>query len=151
MGQEALSLHGDGDGDEAELVARAQAGDPGAWATLIESPWGQVWSLSGAVIRDRPGAESIVQETFRVVKEKLAEYRGQGSLRGWILTICRHQALDEVRRRRRRAREVPITCVELSTIPQEDEWIARIDLARALAALSSAERGAILLTAAGYT
>ena len=106
-------------------------------------------------MRDQFGAEEVTQETFRVVRERLADYRGQGSLCGWIHTICRNQALDELRRRRRLAREVPIDeCPTIDARPPaatEERWVQRIDLERALAMLADEEREALLLTAAGYT
>ena len=149
MGRESLSLGNDDRGEPA-LVARALAGEASAWAAIVERHWGQVWSLSWGIVRDRTEAECVVQDTFRIVREKLADYRGSGPLRVWIQTICRRQALDEMRRRRRRSCEVPMTCDPL-VVSQEESAIARVDLARALSALTSEERGTILLTAAGYT
>jgi RNA polymerase sigma-70 factor (ECF subfamily) len=149
MARESLSL-GDDDRDEPALVARALAGEASAWAAIVERHWGQVWSVSWAIVRDRSEAEGVVQDTFRVVREKLADYRGSGPLRVWIQTICRRQALDEIRRRRRRSCEVPMSCDPV-VVSQEDSAIARVDLTRALSALTSDERRTILLTAAGYT
>jgi RNA polymerase sigma-70 factor (ECF subfamily) len=151
MRPEALNLHSDDGEIDAALVARARAGDRAAWATIVERHWGQAWSLSWAMVRDRSEAESVVQNTFRIVKEKLPDYRGHGPLRAWIQVICRRQALDEMRRRRRLSRELPIACVLPMVRSQEESLITKIDLTRALAALTSDERRAILLTAAGYT
>jgi RNA polymerase sigma-70 factor (ECF subfamily) len=103
------------------------------------------------MVRDRSEAEGVVQSTFRLVKEKLPDYRGTGSLRAWILTIGRRQALDEMRRRRRLSREVPIAVVQPAVSSEEESLITRVDLTRALASLTGDERRTLLLTAAGYT
>ncbi len=114
-----------------------------------------VWTLSRRIVRDQYGAEEVTQETFRLVRERLVDYRGQGALCGWIQAICRHQALDELRRRRRREREVCIDqCASLDARPvaaTEERWVQRLDLERALEMLAEEERAALLLTAAGYT
>jgi len=143
-----------GDEEEARLVARAREGDEDAWTAIVQLHWKPVWNLSRRMVRDQHGAEEVTQETFRIVKEKLAEYRGPGALCGWIQAICRHQALDELRRRRRLSRELPIdNCPNSNGGPlaaTEDRWVQHIDLERALAMLGDEEREALLLTVAGY-
>ncbi|HXM56755.1 MAG TPA: sigma-70 family RNA polymerase sigma factor [Candidatus Dormibacteraeota bacterium] len=139
---------------ELSLVAQAREGDETAWAAIVELHWQAVWTLSRRIVRDQQGAEEVTQETFRVVKERLAEYRGQGALCAWIQAICRHQALDELRRRRRHAREVCLDeCADVRGRPVaiEERMVQRIDLERALALLAEEEREALLLTEAGYT
>lgn len=123
---------------DAELVALARSGDELAWTTIVELHWRRVWSLSRIVVRDQQGAEAVVEETFRTVRERLAAYGGGATLCGWIQSVCRQRALDELQRRRRKPRETP---------PVEKG--SAVD--RALAALEAEEREALLLTVAGYT
>src|SRR2546421_2023472 len=147
-GPEALSVS-PGGMREPSLVAQARDGDETAWAAIVELHWQAVWSLSRRIVRDQQGAEEVTQETFRVIKERLGEYRGQGALCAWIQVICRHQALDELRRRRRHAREVCIDeCADVRARPVaiEERMVQRIDLERALALLAEEEREALLLT-----
>ncbi|HKF74742.1 MAG TPA: sigma-70 family RNA polymerase sigma factor [Candidatus Dormibacteraeota bacterium] len=140
---------------EVDMVARARAGEESAWAELVEAHWRPVWSMSRSIVRDQHSAEEVTQETFRVVKEKLTEYRGDGALCGWIQSICRRQALDALRRRRRQgAREVSIddgTGAGRPAQATEDRMVQRLDLERALALLAEEEREALLMTEAGYT
>src|SRR5689334_13615064 len=126
-GPEALSASAGGM-REPSLVAQARQGDEQAWAAIVELHWQAVWSLSRRIVRDQQGAEEVTQETFRVVRERLAQYHGQGALCAWIQAICRHQALDELRRRRRQAREVCIdecTDVRARPIAVEDRMVQR--------------------------
>src|SRR5262245_50683458 len=129
MDHEALDPVADEDSDEY-LVARARAGDDTAWTVIVERHLGAVWKLSRCMIRDQHAAEDVAQETFRVVREKLAEYRGHGALCGWIKTICRRQALDELRRRERKARELSIddspNLGVTPGVPGEERWVQLI-------------------------
>ncbi|TMC05506.1 MAG: sigma-70 family RNA polymerase sigma factor [Chloroflexi bacterium] len=146
---------GAGEDCDGPLAARALAGDAAAWEAIVDRHWKSVWSLSRRIVRDQQGAEEVTQETFLVIQERLAEYRGQGALCGWILTICRHQAFDELRRRGRLARELPIEDGHEpgagAAAPAEDRWVRHIDLERALASLDDEEREVVLGTAVGYT
>jgi RNA polymerase sigma-70 factor, ECF subfamily len=154
MDNDSLEPAGGEDGD-VRLTARALSGDADAWEAIVQRHWKSVWNLSRRIVRDQHGAEEVTQETFLVIQERLAEYRGQGALCGWIHTICRRQAFDELRRRGRQARMVSIEeCLEprgRCGAPSEDGWVRHLDLERALAALDDDEREALLMTAAGYT
>jgi RNA polymerase sigma-70 factor (ECF subfamily) len=123
---------------DAELVALARSGDESAWTTIVELHWRRVWSLSRIIVRDPDGAEQVAEETFRIVRERLATYRGGATLCAWIQSICRRRALDQLQRHGRKPREAPAA-------------EARSDVERALGALEAEEREALLLTVAGYT
>ena len=131
-----------GGGGDARLIALARAGDETAWTAIVELHWKQVWRVSRTIVRDQGGAEEVAQETFRVVRDRLADDRGGGTLCGWIQSVCRQQALDELRRRARMAREVSI---EGSTAPGAGPG----GVERALATLDEEEREALLVTEAG--
>ncbi len=154
MDQEAVDP-GPGEEDDVLLAAQAVAGDAVAWEVIVERHWKSVWNLSRRIVRDQHGAEDVTQETFLVVKERLAEYRGNGALCGWIHAICRHRAFDQRRRRGRLAREVAIEdglSPSIATeVAGEERWVCHLDLERALDALEDEEREALLMMAAGYT
>jgi RNA polymerase sigma-70 factor (ECF subfamily) len=153
MDNDAVGPEAGEDGD-VRLAARALSGDAAAWEEIVERHWMSVWNLSRRIVRDQHGAEEVTQETFLVIHERLGEYRGQGALCGWIHTICRRQAFDELRRRGRLAREVSIEDGldrgGEGVVPAEERWVRHIDLERALASLEADEREALLMTAAGY-
>jgi RNA polymerase sigma-70 factor (ECF subfamily) len=123
---------------DADLVALARSGDESAWIAIVEQHWHRVWSLSRIVVRDQHGAEEVVQETFRAARERLGTYRGGTTLCGWIQTLCRQRAMDELKRRGRQSRETPA-------------WADLSGMERALGGLEPEEREALLLTEAGYT
>jgi RNA polymerase sigma-70 factor, ECF subfamily len=140
--------------EDVGLASRALTGDEEAWMTIVKQHWTSVWRLSMVIVRERQGAEDVAMETFSALRRKLATYRGEGPLGTWIQTICRRLALDELRRRTRRARETSIEAPGVERMVArsgEDDWIGRLDLEKALASLGEKEREAILLQAAGYS
>ena len=51
------------------------------------------------IVRDTDAAQDVVQDAFVQIWQHAASYRRSlGSARGWIYTVVRHRALDEVRR-----------------------------------------------------
>jgi RNA polymerase sigma-70 factor (ECF subfamily) len=140
MDQEAVSPMV-GAKSDASLVARARSGDESAWAAIVEHHWRRVWRLSRIVVRDEHGAEEVAQETFRAVRERLDAAGSDAALGGWIQSICRERAMDELRRRGRQP----------GAASADDRVAEGPDLERALAALEPEQRAALLLTEAGST
>ncbi len=59
------------------------------------------WLLGVAVriVRDRDAAQDVLQDAFLQIWQRAGTYqRALGSGRGWVYTVVRHRALDEVRR-----------------------------------------------------
>jgi RNA polymerase sigma-70 factor (TIGR02943 family) len=52
-------------------------------------------------LRDTNAAEEVVQETFLAGIKKREQYSGEGSQRGWLLTILKRKIVDHVRQRAR--------------------------------------------------
>lgn len=69
-----------------------------------ESRW--LLGVAQRIVRDRTLAEDILQDAFLQIWQKAGSFKRQlGSGRGWIYTLVRHRALDEVRRQ---GREQPV-------------------------------------------
>jgi RNA polymerase sigma-70 factor, ECF subfamily len=71
--------------------------------TLVRTHYTEVWTLCRALV-DRDVADDLAQETFIRAGRTVADFRGETSVRTWLLTIARHACIDELRRRSRRAR-----------------------------------------------
>jgi RNA polymerase sigma-70 factor (TIGR02943 family) len=52
-------------------------------------------------LRDTNAAEEVVQETFLAGIKNRKQYSGEGSQRGWLLTILKRKIVDHVRQRAR--------------------------------------------------
>src|SRR5829696_4032877 len=83
------------------------AADEALIRTLFEEHGRAVLAYATRLTGDRAAAEDVVQETLlRAWKhhEKLVE--GQGSVRGWLLTVARNLVTDRARARAVRPTEV---------------------------------------------
>ena len=86
--------------DERELMRDVAAGDSGALRGLYDAHAGPVFRFALASLGDRHAAEDVLQETMLAAWSGARRYRGESSVRGWLLGICRKQVAMELRRRR---------------------------------------------------
>jgi RNA polymerase sigma factor (sigma-70 family) len=107
--------------DLAALVAAADAGDEGAWATLVKRFSGLVWSVVRAHGLGGADAADVCQTTWLLCVEHLGSVRQPESLGAWLATTARHESLRVLRRS---FRQVP-TDVDIDA-PVEDD-LAAID------------------------
>ena len=80
--------------------------DPDAWQRLVEiyGPLIYRWSRKAGLASE--DAADVVQESFRTVSQRLAEFRhtGAGAFRAWLWSITRHKIGDCLRRLRNQPR-----------------------------------------------
>lgn len=87
---------------DAELVAQAAAGSEYAFRTLYRAYVRPVYWIAHGLLSDASDAEDVAQETFVVAWRKLRDLELQSeSLLPWLATICRFQAANRLRARRR--------------------------------------------------
>lgn len=67
-------------------------------AALVDEHSGAVYRLARSIVGDPGLSDDVTQETFIKVWKHHAEFRGEGSLRGWILTIAHREAIAALRR-----------------------------------------------------
>src|SRR5215207_5954886 len=99
---EASSSHiGNGDSD----VARAAAGDRGAFERLYRLHVNRVFSLCARMVTDRARAEELTQDVFVRAWEKLHLFRGESSFGTWLHRLAVNVVLNDRKSEgRRRAR-----------------------------------------------
>ena len=85
---------------DAELVARAKAGDLDAFEALTRRYEQRVYSLALRMLRQEEDAEDVTQQTFLSALENLAGFRGDASFATWLLRIASHAALKVIRKRK---------------------------------------------------
>ncbi|QTV79640.1 RNA polymerase sigma factor [Microbacterium sp. NIBRBAC000506063] len=87
---------------DQEWTARAAAGDQEAFRALYRAYVRPVYWIAHGILGAAADAEDITQETFLVAWRKLPgmELAGE-SLLPWLATICRFQAANRLRQRRR--------------------------------------------------
>ena len=67
--------------------------------TLVRDHWAPAYRVVVAIVRDHALAEDITQETLLKAWKALPSFRGESSLRNWILRIAHNTALSTIRRR----------------------------------------------------
>jgi len=85
---------------DAELVARAKAGELEAFEALTNRYEQRVYSLALRMLRHEQDAEDVTQQTFLSVLEGLAGFRGEASFSTWLLRMATYAALKVIRKRK---------------------------------------------------
>jgi len=97
---------------EAELVARARAGDDRAFEALYARYRERIHAFILAKVRDHGRAEDLGQEVFMSALRQLRSSDDREiAFKPWLYTIARNACIDEFRRGVR-AREVPLEADE---------------------------------------
>lgn len=71
------------------------------WTDVYEEHAEYVFRFLMYFLGNREDAEDVTQETFLKAFHKQDSYKQQASIRTWLITIARHQAVDRVRRQQR--------------------------------------------------
>jgi len=92
--------------------------------------------------RDRAAAEDVVQEALlRAWRHPDSLVNGKGSVRGWLLTVCRNIVKDQIRARNARPHEVAEGPVEAAIEDDHaDQVVNSMVVVDALSTLSTEHR-----------
>lgn len=131
---------------DAELVSRVLAQDDRhAYAELVRRNQAKVRSVLRRLTRGNDAlADDLAQEAFVLAWRKLAQYRGEARFSTWLYRIAYNCFLAHARSAAPEEAldpDAPPHEFAPSPSPQAD---LRLDLARAMLALSEAERAAII-------
>ena len=86
-------------------------------------------------------AQDAWSETFLAAMRAYPDLRPQSNVRGWLVTIAHHKAIDQIRARDRNPRPTP----DLPEVPVHDAGTtANDDLRAALDALPTKQRAAVI-------
>jgi RNA polymerase sigma-70 factor, ECF subfamily len=123
-----------------------------AFEALYRRAFPRVYGYVATLLRDRLAAEEVTAQAFERAYRKRRSFRAsRGSQEAWLFGIARNAALDELRRRKRRA--------SLETDPQDvytpgpdeqaDDALRREAVRSALGRLAPRERELVALKFAG--
>ena len=101
----AARPHGRGEatGGRSEVGPRRSGGDvpdPDDMHALMVEHSDAVFRLAFSVVRDRALAEDVTQETMLKAWLALPTFRGESSLRGWVMRIAHNTAISTLRSRK---------------------------------------------------
>jgi RNA polymerase sigma-70 factor, ECF subfamily len=88
--------------DDAGLLRRIGQGDEDAMAAFYREHGRVVFAQVLLVVGERVLAEEIVQDTMFAVWRGAGSFRGESSVRSWVIAIARRQTRDRLRSRRLR-------------------------------------------------
>ena len=107
-----------------------------------------VYAYVVTLLRDRGAAEDVTAQAFERAFRKAHSYdSGRGGERGWLFGIARNAALDELRRRRRRAALAAEPADVTGPAPDDaaERALERAAVRAALAGLQARDREVIAL------
>ena len=97
------------DREDAELVARARAGQAEAFGELVERHRGAIYRAALAALRNPADAEDVAQEALVLAFRKIGQFRGEASVRTWMVTIGWRLALSRRRSPLHRLKQMMIS------------------------------------------
>lgn len=137
-----------GSRDEAELAARALAGDRTAFGILVERYAAQARRVARAVLGNPEDADDAAQDAFLSALVKLGQYDARRPFGPWLMRIVANAATDRRRRRSVRSTE-PLDAGLAGGGPRPDTDTERAALGErlraALALLTPRRRMAVVL------
>ena len=108
-GSLAATWHDEGVDDRA-LVDAVLSGDRQAFGLLVERETRAVYRACLRILGRPHDAEDVTQESFVAAYRAIRTYRGEGSLRAWLLRIATRQSFRRLTERR--------ATVDLAEIPE---------------------------------
>lgn len=136
---------------DKELIARHVAGDPDAFAEIFRRHRDRLWAVALRTLSDPEEAADALQDALISAFRNAAQFRGESAVTTWLHRVVVNACLDRVRRRAvRQADPLPEDdrALELASIQHDDPAETRelrLDIMRALEALNSDQRAAIVL------
>ena len=91
---------------DGELVGLARAGDKAAFGELVSRHQSAVYRATLAALGSRSDAEDVAQEAFVLAFRKLGGFRGESSVRTWLVAIGWRLALSRRRGPMRRLKQL---------------------------------------------
>ncbi len=126
---------------------RGDAHGPEALITALYQEHGRsLLAYATRLTNDRAAAEDVVQETLlRAWRHPEVLVNGQGSVRGWLLTVARNIVVDRARARSARPSEVPEQAATPTAAPDRPEDVVdSIAVLGAIEQLSAEQRNVLV-------
>ncbi len=147
--------------EDRALIARAQAGDTGAFRALVERHQRRAIGIALALVRDENDARDVVQDAFVRVFKGLPTFQGGSSFFTWLYRIITNLSIDLIRKPSRVTSELDEGRLDASDEELDTPFVGRIEgsdpvdivrrreiassLQAALAALPSYHRAVVVM------
>ena len=142
---------------DGELVEAVRAGDTAAFGELVERHQSAVYRAALAVLGNTADAEDVAQEAFVLAYRRLDQFRGEATVKTWMVSIAWRLALSRRRRIVWKVKRMMTSDDQLDRVhaitpsPEAQMQTAELMAAarRHIRQLPAKLRDALLLTAAG--
>ncbi len=84
--------------DDGELVERVRGGDAAAFGEIVERHRGAVYRAALAALGNDADAEDIAQDALVLAYRRIDQFRGDASLRTWMISIAWRLSMSRRRR-----------------------------------------------------
>ncbi|HKF40829.1 MAG TPA: sigma-70 family RNA polymerase sigma factor, partial [Candidatus Acidoferrum sp.] len=91
---------GNRQGDDRELVRRAQQGDAEAFELLVKKHQGRVFAVAGGILRNREDVEDIAQQVFVKAYFSLKKFDQRAAFSTWLYKITVNECWDLLRKKK---------------------------------------------------
>ena len=136
----------------AEPMPVGAGTDTESFTAFYERTCPRIYAYVASLLHDRAAAEDVTAQAFERAYRKRGSYRARrGSREAWLFGIARNAALDELRRRRRRATlEADPADADAPSADDHAELALRREVVRAaMTALEGHERDLLSLKFSG--
>jgi RNA polymerase sigma-70 factor, ECF subfamily len=131
---------------DAELAARAAAGDSAAFTVLASRYQALMHGVCRRITCNDEDAYDALQDALVIMWQRIGTFEGRSAMSTWLYRIAVNAAIDEVRRRGRRATAVADTVLERSSGEDvEGDAVLRSTVDWALGQLPPQYRAAVVL------
>ena len=132
--------------DERDLVKRAKERDASAWASLYDSYYPVVFKYVLARLPSPEDTEDVASQVFLEALRTIDGYASRGKpLLAWFNSIARNLIAQRLRQRVREKRDEGVIDPGSASSGMSDEIIERLDLAKALTAITPDQQDVIVL------
>jgi RNA polymerase sigma-70 factor (ECF subfamily) len=88
---------------DADLVTRAQDGDPLAFEEIFQRHKNQIYSLAYRMTGNAADAEDLCQDVFLTAFRKIGSFQGRSSFSTWLYRVAINRSKDFLRKKKRYA------------------------------------------------
>ena len=103
------------------FLEKLRAGDPAAFAQLVEANQRNVYNLALRMLNNPQEAEDVLQETFLSAYKALPSFEGRSSLSTWLYRIASNASLMRLRKKQPETTSIdePLELEEGDSLPRQ--------------------------------
>ena len=117
---------------DVDLVEGIRAGDESAWTELVQRYTGRLWATARAQGLSTDLASDVVQTVWLALLDDVSRIRKAESIRFWLTTVARHEAIRVSRGQRRLGDDAPLPFLADAVAPLDRERVETLDQVEAM-------------------